>query len=58
MEDKARDDNIEHLPDFIKQAPWYMKDKTAVEENQEEKKSLTIDSKLKEFGQYGPSIEK
>jgi len=55
MADKQpKDDNIEHLPDFIKQAPWYMKDKLAVEEGVEQQKNLTIDGKSREYGQYGP----
>ena len=51
MADKQpKDDNIEHLPDFIKQAPWYMKDKLAVEEGVEQHKNLTIDGKSREYG--------
>ena len=31
---KKKDFNLEHMPNFIKDAPWYMKDNKEVEEKQ------------------------
>ena len=31
---KKKDFNLQHMPNFIKDAPWYMKDNKEVEEKQ------------------------
>ena len=36
---EVKDDNLEHMPSFIKNAPWYMKDKgDAFDANQDQGK--------------------
>ena len=43
---KKKDYDLEHMPNFIKDAPWYMKDQKAQENDRENEQGEDDDDKI------------